>query len=176
MAKHEEPKETKEEHCKKLRGVSKLRENLIEGAKKLVVEKPDKFDAAKLTEYINAVNKVPDKNIDAWAILGKHLDILQKPVYQLTDAEVNCIRQAMTNLGYTVDTEKVLNDEPQRSDYQATWKKPDGKRTVIWLNRMRPMFNKNEYGLLCVDLWFPCSTFENMQKAVDRMVEHIKSH
>lgn len=98
---------------------------------------PTEYGSAKLPKAINYVKSLSDEHIDAPLILGNHLNIIQRPIYCWTADEIQKVHDMLTKYNYVVDpsTEKVNNDEAERSDYIARYKKDDSN-LVIWLNKL----------------------------------------
>lgn len=154
----------------------KLRVDVIEFIKKLVVEKPDEYDSNKLQEAIDKINSVSDDNIDAFLIMNKHLNIIQKPIYMFTDDEKAKIDALKTKLGITqVETEKYSTDEPERCDYMARWYF-NGESYVIWFNKSRPFIKSGLYNLLGINLWFPCINYNNIDDLLNKLESKLKEN
>lgn len=150
-----------------------LRNSVIEKLKQLVVDNPKEYDSAKLPKAINYVKSLSDEHIDAALILGKHLDIIQRPIYNWTDDEIQKVHDMLAKYNYVVEpsTEKVN----ERSDYTARYKKDDNN-LVIWLNKSRPMFGGGVYNILAVGMSFlntNASSIDSLMEKLDRQINYI---
>lgn len=152
-----------------------LRNSVIEKLKQLVVDKPKEYDSAKLPEAIDYVKSLSDEHIDAALILGKHLDIIQRPIYNWTDDEIQKVHDTLAKHNYVVEpsTEKVNNDEAERSDYMARYKKDDDNYLVIWLNKSRPMFDEGVYKILSVNRCFSNTSASSIDYLMERLDSDI---
>lgn len=92
-----------------------LRQNVIKAMRKAVEEKPDEFDAGRLEQAIEAVNNVPDENLDAYLILNNPKKILLRQI-RFTDTELQQIRDIFTKLHCEVLTEQQSEVEDRSSD------------------------------------------------------------
>lgn len=149
-----------------------LRLNRIEFLKQLVKEQPDEYDAAKLDKAIEYVNGLSDDNIDAAFILLSDVDIIQRPIYQFSDSDIDRIRGMMLRLGYTKEIEDIDRSESNRCDYTARWVKNDDS-VPIWLIRIRPLFDEDEYVLMAVGMNFPSAHYKNMDALLHATEELI---
>jgi len=153
-----------------------LRNSAIEQLKRLVVDNPTEYDSAKLPKAIDYVKALSDDHIDAALILGNHLDIIQRPIYCWTDDEIQKVHDMLTKYNYVVDTEEVNNDEAERSDYMARYKKDDNN-LVIWLNKSRPMFgDSGVYNILAVGMSFPntnASSIDYLMELLDKQINYV---
>ena len=93
----------------------KLRQNVIETMKQAVAEKPDEFDADRLEQAIESVNKVPDENLDAYLIVNNPKKILLRQI-RFTDTELQQIRDVFTKLHCEVLAEQQSEVEDRSSD------------------------------------------------------------
>lgn len=93
----------------------KLRQNVIESMKQAVAEKPDEFDSDRLEQAIEAVNKVPDENLDSYLIIDNPKKILLRQI-RFEDAELQQIRDVFAKLHCEVLAEQQSEVEDRSSD------------------------------------------------------------
>lgn len=126
--------------------IKKLREGTIKAMKKAVKEEPEKYDAERLDQAIEELNKVEDKNIDAYLILGKHLSILMKQV-EFSEEEFKKLYDMLDKNFEIVKYQQCTRDNRTRDDYQFLLNTKKREKVIVWVNKMEPLFKdyKNGY-------------------------------
>lgn len=133
---------------------------------------PQKYDLSKLNDAIEMINKA--KDVDALLILGKPQDAILRPnLYDFVQDEVDKMKVAIENAGFAVKEVKRLDKENGRDDYAFVLKDEDKK--VVWISKMRPMWNDGEYNLLAVGLNFPALSFKTMDELIEKTVSMLGS-
>lgn len=132
---------------------------------------PQKYDLSKLNDAIEMINK--SKDVDALLILGKPQDAILRPnLYVLEQYEIEQMKTAIEGAGFEVTEVKRLEEENARDDYAFVLKDEDKK--VVWISKMRPLWNDGEYNLLAVGLNFPALSFQTMDELVEKIVKMLK--
>ena len=133
-----------------------IREGIIEAMKKAVKDEPDVYDANRLEDAINALNKVSDENLDAYLILGKHFSILMNQVAFSKD-EVKKLYDMLKKNFKIVKDQRCEQDDRTRDDFQFLIKTKNCDGVIVWVNKMKPLFSdyKNGYYniLMCGDMF-----------------------
>ena len=161
--------------------IKKLREGTIEAMKKAVKDEPDKFDAKRLDEAINALNEVSDDNLDAYLILGEHLSILMKQV-EFSKDEIKKLHNMLKKNFEIKSEQRCEQDDRTRDDFQFLIKTKNCDSVVVWINKMEPMFSDDEDGyyniLTCGDLLSMDTTnfknFDDMLTSLKKCIEKCK--
>ena len=161
--------------------IKKLREGTIKAMKKAVKDDPDKYDADRLDQAIEALNKVEDKNIDAYLILGKHLGILMKQV-EFSKDEIKQLYDMLKKNFKIVKDQRCTQDKRTRDDFQFLIKTKNYDNVIVWVNKMEPLFAdyKNGYYniLTCGDMFSMVNknfkTFDDMLADLKKLIEEYK--
>ena len=144
----------------------------IKQLKQMAENDPAKYDLSKLNDAIEMINRTND--VDALLILGKPQDAILRPnLYDFVQDEVDKMKDAIEGAGFAVKEVKRLNqDENGRDDYAFVLKDEDKK--VVWICKMRPMWNDGDYNLLAVGLSFPALSFQTMDELIEKTVSMLK--
>lgn len=139
---------------------------------KMAKSDPQKYDMSKLNDAIEMINNA--KDVDALLILGKPQDAILRPnLFDFVQDEVDKMKVAIENAGYEVkEVQRLTQDENGRDDYAFVLKDEDKK--VVWICKMRPMWNDCEYNLLAVGLNFPALSFKTMDELIEKTVKMLK--
>lgn len=139
---------------------------------KMAKSDPQKYDPSKLNDAIEMINKA--KDVDALLILGKPQDAILRPnLYDFNQAEVDKMKDAIEGAGFEVkEVQRLKQDENGRDDYAFVLKDEDKK--VVWICKMRPMWNDGDYNLLAVGLNFPALSFQTMDDLIEKTVSMLK--
>lgn len=139
---------------------------------KMAKSDPQKYDPSKLNDAIEMINKA--KDVDALLILGKPQDAILRPnLYDFAKDEVDKMKDAIENAGYAVkEVQRMKQDENGRDDYAFVLK--DENKKVVWICKMRPMWNDGDYNLLAVGLNFPALSFQTMDELIEKTVSMLK--
>ena len=152
-----------------------LRDGTIEAMKKAVKDEPDKYDANRLNDAINALNKVSDDNLDAYLILGKHLSILMKQIEFSKDEIKKLYDMLKKNFEITSD-QRCKQDDRTRDDFQFLIKTKNCDKVVVWVNKMEPLFSDYNNGyyniLMCGNVF---SLVEKNFGKFEDMLDDLKS-
>lgn len=85
------------------------------------------------------------------------------------------LNDAIENAGYAVkEVQRMTQDENGRDDYAFILKDEDKK--VVWISKMRPMWNDGDYNLLAVGLNFPALSFKTMDELIEKTVRCSRSN
>ena len=139
---------------------------------KMAKSDPQKYDPSKLNDAIEMINKA--KDVDALLILGKPQDAILRPnLYDFAQAEVDKMKDAIEGAGFAVkEVQRLKQDENGRDDYAFVLK--DENKKVVWICKMRPMWNDGDYNLLAVGLNFPALSFQTMDELIEKTVSMLK--
>lgn len=138
---------------------------------KMAKSDPQKYDLSKLNDAIEMINNA--KDVDALLILGKPQDAILRPnLYVFSQDEVDKMKTAIEGAGFEVKEVKQLDKENARDDYAFVLKDEDKK--VVWISKMRPMWNDGEYNLLAVGLNFPALSFQTMDELIEKTVSMLE--
>ena len=138
---------------------------------KMAKSDPQKYDLSKLNDAIEMINNA--KDVDALLILGKPQDAILRPnLYVLSQDEIDKMKTAIEGAGFEVKEVKRLEEENSRDDYAFVLKDEDKK--VVWINKMRPMWNDGEYNLLAVGMCFPALSFQTMDELIEKTVSMLE--
>ena len=139
---------------------------------KMAKSDPQKYDPSKLNDAIEMINNA--KDVDALLILGKPQDVILRPnLYDFAQDEVDKMREAIEATGFAVkEVQRLQQDENGRDDYAFVLKDEDKK--VVWICKMRPMWNDGDYNLLAVGLNFPALSFQTMDELIEKTVSMLK--
>jgi hypothetical protein len=139
---------------------------------KMAKSDPQKYDLSKLNDAIEMINKA--KDVDALLILGKPQDAILRPnLYDFAQDEVDKMKDAIESAGYAVkEVQRMTQDENGRDDYAFVLK--DESKKVVWVSKMRPMWNDGDYNLLAVGLNFPALSFQTMDELIEKTVYMLK--
>lgn len=139
---------------------------------KMAKSDPQKYDPSKLNDAIEMINKA--KDVDALLILGKPQDAILRPnLYDFAKDEVDKMKDAIEAAGYAVkEVQRMKQDENGRDDYAFVLK--DENKKVVWICKMRPMWNDGDYNLLAVGLNFPALSFQTMDELIEKTVSMLK--
>ena len=139
----------------------------IKQLKQMAENDPAKYDLSKLNDAIEMINKAND--VDALLILGKPQDVLLRPnLYVFAQDELDKMKLAIENAGFTVKEIKRLEEENGRDDFAFVL--TDENKKVVWISKMRPMWNDGEYNLLAVGFNFPALSFQTFDELVEKTV------
>lgn len=138
---------------------------------KMAKSDPQKYDLSKLNDAIEMINNA--KDVDALLILGKPQDVILRPnLYDFAQDEVDKMKVAIENAGYAVkEVQRMKQDENGRDDYAFVLK--DENKKVVWICKMRPMWNDGDYNLLAVGLNFPALSFKTMDELIEKTVSML---
>ena len=169
---------TKSQEAQRLK---KLRDGTIKAMKKAVKDEPDKYDAERLDDAINALNKVSDDNLDAYLILGEHLSILMKQV-EFSEEEFKKLYDMLDKNFKIVKHQRCTRDRRTRDDYQFLINTKKHDKVIVWVNKMEPLFKdyKNGYYniLTCGDILSMVNrnfkTFDDMLVDLKQLIEEYK--
>lgn len=139
---------------------------------KMAKSDPQKYDLSKLNNAIEMINNA--KDVDALLILGKPQDVILHPnLYDFAQDEVDKMKDSIENAGFTVkEVQRMTPDENGRDDYAFVLK--DENKKVVWICKMRPMWNDGDYNLLAVGLNFPALSFQTMDELIEKTVSMLK--
>ena len=138
---------------------------------KMAKSDPQKYDLSKLNDAIEMINNA--KDVDALLILGKPQDAILRPnLYVLSQDEIDKMKTAIEGAGFEVKEVKRLEEENARDDYAFVLKNEDKK--VVWISKMRPMWNDGEYNLLAVGMCFPALSFQTMDELIEKTVSMLE--
>lgn len=139
---------------------------------KMAKSDPQKYDPSKLNDAIEMINKA--KDVDALLILGKPQDAILRPnLYDFAKDEVDKMKDAIEGAGFAVkEVQRMKQDENGRDDYAFVLK--DENKKVVWICKMRPMWNDGDYNLLAVGLNFPALSFQTMDELIEKTVSMLK--
>lgn len=139
---------------------------------KMAKSDPQKYDPSKLNDAIEMINKA--KDVDALLILGKPQDAILRPnLYNFAQDEVDKMKDAIEGAGFAVkEVQRLKQDENGRDDYAFVLK--DENKKVVWICKMRPMWNDGDYNLLAVGLNFPALSFQTMDELIEKTVSMLK--
>lgn len=138
---------------------------------KMAKSDPQKYDLSKLNDAIEMINNA--KDVDALLILGKPQDAILRPnLYVLSQDEIDKMKTAIEGAGFEVKEVKRLEEENSRDDYAFVLK--DENKKVVWINKMRPMWNDGEYNLLAVGMCFPALSFQTMDELIEKTVSMLE--
>lgn len=139
---------------------------------KMAKSDPQKYDPSKLNDAIEMINKA--KDVDALLILGKPQDAILRPnLYDFAKDEVDKMKDAIEGAGFAVkEVQRLKQDENGRDDYAFVLK--DENKKVVWICKMRPMWNDGDYNLLAVGLNFPALSFQTMDELIEKTVSMLK--
>lgn len=144
----------------------------IKQLKQMAENDPAKYDLSKLNDAIEMINKTND--VDALLILGKPQDVLLRPnLYVFAQEELDKMKLAIENAGYAVKDVKRLEEENGRDDYAFVL--TDENKKVVWISKMRPLWNDGEYNLLAVGFNFPALSFQTFDELVEKTVSLLNS-
>ena len=139
---------------------------------KMAKSDPQKYDLSKLNDAIEMI--INAKDVDALLILGKPQDAILRPnLYDFVQDEVNKMKDAIENAGFEVkEVQRMKQDENGRDDYAFVLK--DENKKVVWICKMRPMWNDGDYNLLAVGLNFPALSFQTMDELIEKTVSMLQ--
>ena len=139
---------------------------------KMAKSDPQKYDPSKLNDAIEMINNA--KDVDALLILGKPQDAILRPnLYDFVQDEIDKMREAIEAYGFAVkEVQRLKQDENGRDDYAFVLK--DENKKVVWICKMRPMWNDGDYNLLAVGLNFPALSFQTMDELIEKTVSMLK--
>ena len=139
---------------------------------KMAKSDPQKYDLSKLNDAIEMINNA--KDVDALLILGKPQDVILRPnLYDFVQDEIDKMREAIEATGFEVkEVQRMTPDENGRDDYAFVLK--DENKKVVWICKMRPMWNDGDYNLLAVGLNFPALSFKTMDELIEKTVSMLK--
>ena len=139
---------------------------------KMAKSDPQKYDLSKLNDAIEMI--INAKDVDALLILGKPQDAILRPnLYNFVQDEVNKMKDAIENDGFEVkEVQRMKQDENGRDDYAFVLK--DENKKVVWICKMRPMWNDGDYNLLAVGLNFPALSFQTMDELIEKTVSMLQ--
>jgi hypothetical protein len=144
----------------------------IKQLKQMAENDPAKYDLSKLNDAIEMINRAND--VDALLILGKPQDVLLRPnLYVFAQEELDKMKLAIENAGYAVKEVKRLEEENGRDDYAFVL--TDENKKVVWISKMRPLWNDGEYNLLAVGFNFPALSFQTFDELVEKTVSLLNS-
>ena len=137
---------------------------------KLAKSDPQKYDLSKLNDAIEMINNA--KDVDALLILGKPQDAILRPnLYDFAKDEVDKMKDAIESAGFVVkEVQRMTHDENGRDDYAFVLK----DKKIVWISKMRPMFNDGDYNLLAVGLNLPALQFQTMDELIEKTVSMLK--
>lgn len=139
---------------------------------KMAKSDPQKYDLSKLNDAIEMI--INAKDVDALLILGKPQDAILRPnLYNFVQDEVNKMKDAIENAGFEVrEVQRMKQDENGRDDYAFVLK--DENKKVVWICKMRPMWNDGDYNLLAVGLNLPALSFQTMDELIEKTVSMLQ--
>jgi len=144
----------------------------IKQLKQMAENDPAKYDLSKLNDAIEMINRTND--VDALLILGKPQDVLLRPnLYVFAQEELDKMKLAIENAGYAVKEVKRMEEENGRDDYAFVL--TDENKKVVWISKMRPLWNDGEYNLLAVGFNFPELSFQTFDELVEKTVSLLNS-
>jgi hypothetical protein len=144
----------------------------IKQLKQMAENDPAKYDLSKLNDAIEMINRTND--VDALLILGKPQDVLLRPnLYVFAQEELDKMKLAIENAGYAVKEVKRMEEENGRDDYAFVL--TDENKKVVWISKMRPLWNDGEYNLLAVGFNFPALSFQTFDELVEKTVSLLNS-
>ena len=144
----------------------------IKQLKQMAENDPAKYDLSKLNDAIEMINKTND--VDALLILGKPQDVLLRPnLYVFAQEEIDKMSEAIAAAGFAVKEVKRFEEENGRDDYAFVL--TDENKKVVWISKMRPLWNDGEYNLLAVGFNFPALSFQTFDELVEKTVSLLNS-
>ena len=144
----------------------------IKQLKQMAENDPAKYDLSNLNDAIEMINRAND--VDALLILGKPQDVLLRPnLYVFAQEEIDKMSEAIAAAGFAVKEVKRLEEENGRDDYAFVL--TDENKKVVWISKMRPLWNDGEYNLLAVGFNFPALSFQTFDELVEKTVSLLNS-
>ena len=136
----------------------------IKQLKQMALKDPQTYDISKLNDAIEMINKA--KDLDALLILGKPQDaMLRDNLYVLQQSEIDAMKAAIEEEGFVITEVRRLEPELNRDDYAFVLKDEDKK--LVWISKIRPLFDDNEYSLLAVGMNFPAESYSTMEELIE---------
>ena len=158
----------KEEKTEKLKN---RRANIIEMMKRAVKDKPEKFDPNRLQQAIDELNIVPDENLDAYLVLGNHLNILLRQI-SFTENEVEQVRAVFKEMNCNVELESHFgHNDRSRDSWSWKLRTPNGNPYAVLIVKTN---SSAPYALHACGTVGPGSICNYGHAGHDELVKHIR--
>lgn len=140
-----------------------LKEEAIASLKKLVNDNPSEYDTNKLSVAINKINAMDEEEINCNLLLGRIQDMcVRDDAYVFSDDEKAIIRKVVSDSGLKIVEEKMLEkDDPSRDDFAIVTENEDAN--VIWVGKIKPLFDNGSFVLLGVGFNFPGTSYNTIE-------------
>lgn len=140
-----------------------LKEEAIASLEELVNDNPNEYDASKLPDVINKINAMDEEELNVNLLLGRIKDMcVRDDAYVFSDEEKAIIRNVVSDSGLKIVEEKMLEkDEPSRDDFAIVTENEDAN--VIWVGKIKPLFDNGSYVLLGVGFNFPGTSYSTIE-------------
>lgn len=141
-----------------------LKEETIASLKKLVNDNPNEYDANKLPDVINKINVMNDEELDCNILLGRIPKMcVRDDVYVFSDDEKAIIRKVVSDSGLKIVKEEMLKkDDTSRDDFAIVTENEEAN--VIWVGKIKPLFDNGSYVLLSVGFNFPGTSYYTIEE------------
>lgn len=151
-----------------------LKEETITSLKELVKDNPNEYDANKLPAVINKINSMNDEELDCNLLLGNIQGMcVRDDAYVFSDEEKAIIRKVVSDSGLKIVKEEMLKkDDPSRDDFAIVTENEEAK--VIWVGKIKPLFDNGSYVLLGVGFNFPGTSYHTIEELSDGLKKYIK--
>lgn len=150
-----------------------LKEDAIASLKELVKDNPDEYDANKLSDVINKINAMDEEELNNNLLLGRIQDMcVRDDAYVFSYDEKAIIRKVVSDSGLKIVKEEMLEkDDPSRDDFAIVTDNEDAK--VIWVGKIKPLFDDYSYVLLGVGFNFPGTSYYTIEELANGLKNTI---
>lgn len=153
-----------------------LKEDAIASLKELVKDNPNEYDANKLSDAIDKINEMDEEELNNNLLLGRIQDMcVRDDAYVFSDDEKDIIRKVVSDSGLKIVEEKMLEkDDPSRDDFAIVTENEEAN--VIWVGKIKPLFDNGSYVLLGVGFNFPGTsyyTIEELAKGLKNTINDV---
>lgn len=143
----------------------------IKAITQLAQSDPNQYDISKLNNAIKMITET--KDVDALFILGRpQAAIVRDNLYKLEQDELDAMKLAIENCGFEVKEVKQLEPENARDDYAFVLN--DEEKKLVWISKMKPLFDSNDYHLLAVGFSFPATSYSTMDELIADTIRKLK--
>lgn len=152
-----------------------LKEDAIASLKELVKDNPNEYDANKLSDAIDKINAMDEEELNNNLLLGRIQDMcVRDDAYVFSDAEKDIIRKVVSDSGLKIVEEKILEkDDPSRDDFAIVTENEEAN--VIWVCKIKPLFDNGSYVLLSVGFNFPGTSYDTIEELANGLKNTINS-
>lgn len=142
---------------------NRLKEEAIASLKELVKDNLNEYDINKLPDAINKINAMDEEEINCNLLLGRIQDMcVRDDAYVFSDEEKAIIRKVVSDSGLKIVEEKMLEkDDPSRDDFALVTENEEAN--VIWVGKIKPLFDNGSYVLLGVGFNFPGTSYNTIE-------------